>query len=386
MKIKNRTKLYLLGVFVGIVGFLASCIEPFEPTLNDAANKLVVDGLFTNLPGPYTVRLSFSTSPYILTNAPLGGAKVIISEENGPEEILVETEEGVYKTAEGGIQGIAGKNYKIIVQTPDDQQYESPFQELKKPHPIESITYAIENLYFDNAGKEIAGYQFYLNTPPSENEENYYLWLQEGAFRYTSTYPLTDIYDNGSLTRVVDPFAFSTCYDTHFIDEVRTYNTSSLVGNKVENLPLTFVRADTRFLSDRYSLLVKQLSLSKDAYNHWRDVERQIANLDNLYASQPFQIGSNLTNTKDEKEEVLGYFTVAGVSEKRVFVDAPFGKVVDIRCELDPSSFPRVRRDRTLWPANIYSSTEVGTFFFNNGCLDCRIGGGVIAVPDFWED
>lgn len=386
MKIRNRTKLYLLGGLLGIVGFLNSCIEPFEPTLNDEASKVVVDGMLTNLPGPYTVRLSLSANPYLPTATPIEGAKVIIAEENGPEEILVETEAGVYKSAEDGMRGMAGKSYKIIIETREDKRYESPFEELKNPHPISSIIPVVEEQYFENAGKEVAGYQFYLNAPPSENEENFYLWLQEGAFRYTTSYPLTDIYDNGDLMRVDDPFEFSTCYDEHAINEIYTYNTSSLVGNKIENLPLTFVRADTRFLVDRYSLLVKQLSLSEAAYNHWRDIEQQVANLGTLYASQPFQIGSNLTQIGDESEEILGYFTVAGVSEKRIFVDAPFGKVVDSRCALDPDSFRRVRRDRTLWPANIYSSVEAGTFFFNNGCLDCRTGGGVITAPDFWED
>ncbi|MFK7982342.1 MAG: DUF4249 family protein, partial [Saprospiraceae bacterium] len=117
MKIKNRTKLYLLGGLLGIVGFLASCIEPFEPTLNDAASKLVVDGMLTNLSGPYVVRLSFSGNPYLPNTAPIGGAKVIIAEQNGPEEILVETEEGVYKSAKDGIRGIAGKSYRIIIET-----------------------------------------------------------------------------------------------------------------------------------------------------------------------------------------------------------------------------------------------------------------------------
>lgn len=385
MIIKNRTTLGLFGGLLGLLFFWTSCIEPFEPTLNDETSKLVVDGMLTNLPGPYTVHLSTSSNPYLPNAVPIVGAKVIIAEENGPEEILVETANGVYESAKDGIRGEVGKNYKIIIQTQEDKRYESPFQELKKPHPIASIDHAIEYRYFENAGEEIGGYQFYLNAPPSENEENYYLWLQKGTFKYTTSYPLTDIY-NGSLERVEDPFEFSVCYDEHFINEIYTYNTSSLVGNKIENLPLTFVRADTRFLTDRYSLLVQQLSLSKAAYNHWRDIEQQITTLGNLYASQPFQIGSNLTNMEDENEEVLGYFTVAGVSEKRVFVDAPFGKVVDSRCELDPNSLRIARRDRTMWPVNVYTDIERGSFSFNNGCLDCRIRGGVIDVPDFWEE
>jgi len=382
---KHLLKTMIGGCFLIFLLGINSCIETFQPELNTAKQALVIDGQLTNLPGPYTVNLRLSSDPYTPTLNPLERAKVTIIEENGIEEILEETEPGIYKTSINGIQGIAGNRYKITIQTNDGKNYESPFEELKTPVAIEALSPVLETRFFEDAGSNVDGFQFYLNTGPSQNEEEYLLWFQRGTYKYQSVYPLAALYDGG-LFPVADPFEFKTCYATHFIKELKTYNTANLQGNSIQNFPLYFLRSDTRFLEDRYSLLVQQFTLTKEGYDFWKKLEEQIATLGSLYATQPFRVRGNLKNTADLDEETLGYFTVAGVSETRVFVDRPLGSLYQsLVCTLDNTSYLRAIRTPSLWPANIYQATGGGRFFFENGCIDCRNVGGSIEVPDFWE-
>lgn len=363
---------------------LQSCIEPFEPTLEGAEDTLVVDGMITDAPGPYTVKLSLSFDPYAPVTLPVTGAKVTIIEENGVEEILTEEVPGTYQTATNGIQGQVGKSYKVKIETTDGSVYESPFQTIQASVPIEKVEPALEYRFFETAGKDVPGYQFYLTSAPAADSESYFMWLQEGTFKYTARYPLTYIYNNGPID-VDDPFEFMVCYKDDLIQEVHTYSTLNVAGNKIENIPLTFVRADIRQLSNRYSLLVRQFALSKTAYDYWRNVEGQFANLGSLYTVQPFQIRGNIKNTADEEEVVLGYFTVAGESNLRIFVDPPPGNFYEMVCELDPETYFRMVRFPSSWPANVYVETGLGQFVFSNGCIDCRRVGGDIVKPDFWE-
>jgi len=303
--IKGPVRFCLLVLFAS----LFACIESYSPELEEE-NVLVVDGMINNLPGPYTIRLNFSSDPYRLTTSAVTGASISIIEEDGIEEELSEVAEGVYETSATGIQGVAGRKYKISIQTTAGKIYESPFQLLREAPPIGSVDAEVEVRFFESTEIETPGYQFYLNTSPPETEQDYFLWLQKGTYKYVSPYILAYIYD-GELTPVDDPFEFKTCYGTHVVNQVVTLSTKNLGNDLIRKIPLSFLRADTRFLSTRYSLLVEQHIVSKETYTYWNNIEKQVDALGSLYATQPFQIKGNITNIDDPDEEILGYFVVA---------------------------------------------------------------------------
>ena len=92
---------------------------------------------------------------------------------------------------------------------------------------------------------------------------------------------------------------------------------------KIDRYALHYINTQTRQLSVRYSLLVKQYTIGKEAYVFWNGLEEQNSDQESLYTSQPYQINGNVKNIDNNTEPVLGYFLVAGVSEKRIFVDRP---------------------------------------------------------------
>ncbi|MCB9036371.1 MAG: DUF4249 domain-containing protein [Lewinellaceae bacterium] len=371
-----------------ILFFLAlactSCIEEFQPALKNFDNLLVVDGHIANEPGPYTIKLSTSANLDIVKYNPLPGATVAIEEENGPVEILIETEPGVYQTSASGIQGEIGRKYQLRIATPDGRRYESGFEEIKQPTEIASVSAKYDTRYYDAEEGPIPGYQFYIGTGPSPYEKDYYLWLMEGTYKYKADLNITHVY-----TDRIRPFqngdSLKTCWLTYQVSKLTTASTANQAERQLAGVPLFFLRGDNKKLSIRYSLLTRQYSISHEAYLFWNGIERQSSQDGSLYTTQPYQIRGNIRNVQDPDEPVLGYFFAAGVSENRSFFNPPPELNVHLPvCGLDYDGI-QAAPPPEYWPVFVTTGDE-GLALSGRGCLDCRELGGSITPPEFWEE
>src|SRR5689334_5448876 len=108
----RRASIYIFFVLV-------ACVDRVDLKLDGQNNQLVVDGMITDQPGPYTVRLSrslkFDNSGVSTTYfVPEKGAEVSIARKAGGttfRTILSEAEPGVYKTDSASIRGVVGESY-----------------------------------------------------------------------------------------------------------------------------------------------------------------------------------------------------------------------------------------------------------------------------------
>jgi hypothetical protein len=375
-------KLYTMLLLVLAI---TSCVEEFRPELDEFENLLVVDGRITNEDGPYTISLSISSGLDIIKQEPVENAIVTIKEEVGGSEILTEIKPGIYETSFGGIKGMPGKSYKLIVST-NGQQYESDYELLKDPTPIASVEVEVEYKGFPDAPDIVPGYQFYINAAQSPYEQDYYLWTQEGTYKYKSDLIIVYIYEGG-FADFQNHDSLQTCYRTYRVDEVFTTSTTNLATPEVIAHPLHFLPATDKKLKIRYSMLTRQYSVSKKAYDFWHGIEIQSSNSGSLYTAQPYQIRGNLKNINNPEEAVLGYFLVAGVSENRLFVNRPSGIEIFIsQCVLDYEGISLIGfTSPDEWPFYITIGEE-GLALSGNGCMDCRQLGGVLEKPWFWID
>jgi hypothetical protein len=115
MKIFN---LYIILLAVISAITFSACEEVINIDLNTASPHLTVTAIVTDQAGPYYVTLS-KTESYFSSNDsfPLvRNAFVIISDNAGNSDTLVESEPGTYKTS--SLQGISGRTYhlKIIAE------------------------------------------------------------------------------------------------------------------------------------------------------------------------------------------------------------------------------------------------------------------------------
>ena len=385
-----NTVLILSGILL-----LNSCVEKYWPDLGDKYEKLlVVDGIITNQPGPYTIRLSYSSELRLIKQNAVQGCAVIISDNNGYSEILNELEPGKYVTTNPAFQGVVGRQYKLTIHTPSEQTYESDFQELKNTVGIDSVYAKLEYKPNPDDDHELAGYQFYVSSEASTQDTNYYFWRMEQTYEFNPNYRIRYIFD-GQYHAIPHPAPYYTCWKTEPVNKIITYNTLQLNEPVIRDLPLHFVTTETKELSVKYTVLVSQLTLTREAYSYWSSLQDQDAGQGTLYDKQPYQIRGNISNVSDPNEPVLGYFFAAGSDEKRIFVDrpedAPF--YYSTNCGMVTEDLWRmlysIRHEWPVFLTIIYDGEGGGgtTALPNDqACVDCRESGGDTEKPDFWED
>jgi len=384
----NKLINILLAVSMVVLG---ACREEFWPDLTKYENLLVVDGLITNDSGPYEVKLSFSTAVQNPDFNPFSGAQVVIMDNEGTSETLTETSPGIYTTAANGIQGVIGQQYKLIVTTPGENHYESDFQTLMDPVGISEVHAEVETIQTENDYYPLYGYQFYIDTELAKSDTNFLMWRMYGDYKYTSDFLIKYIYDKRKLKVFPKPDSLYTCFAKDKITNLITMSTEELTVPKIDRLPLNFVNTETQKLSIRYSLLVKQLTMTKDAFTFYSVLSDLNSQEGALYTQQPYQVNGNIYNVNDAGDALLGYFLVAGVSEKRIFVDRPtgvdfhYGICVLTRRDFEAYGYIRFN-DPASWPLYVTTDPDGARALPHQDCVDCRRKGGSINKPDFWED
>lgn len=383
-------KLSVSGFILLCFVCINSCIEEYLPRIDQYDNILVIDGKITDKPGPYTVRISRSTEVNNPDFKPVSDCEVVIYDNDGNTELMGLADEGIYQSAAEGIQGRIGKKYRIEVKLPNGNIYKSDFEELKNPIELDTVYAQIE--YRDNIDfyHQLAGYQFYLNTKLAPSDSTYFLWDLEATYHYQSDYTIRWIYE-GTLEWSYAPDTLFNCWSTYKVNEIFAMSTNGLNPTVITAFPLYYVNTQTRRLSVRYSLLIKQYTISQDAfvfYNGLKDNNGE----GSLYDQQPVQIRGNVYNIYDPEEPVLGYFLVAGEDEKRIFVDRPKSPVPFYYpvCTLSEADFEAYGQ---LWwmPESDYPIFAIETpggrrAVPHKDCVDCRQHGGTIFKPLFWID
>lgn len=369
-----------------------SCKESYWPDLEGRyQNLLVVDGMISNEPGPYIIKLSQSSPVGDPGYIPVGGYTIIIRDDQGNEEELFETEGGTYSTLADGIQGVIGRHYKLEITAPSGKIFGSDYELLREPTGIESVYPVIEYHESNELNHDIAGYQFYINTTLAEQANNYYLWNLTSTYEYKADLKIRYIYD-GTFRPFMAWDSLRTCWKTDNIMEIFTYSTTSLNEPVLRNYPLNYVNTETRELSIRYSLLVKQLTISENAYKFWTLAKEQNSEIGGLHPQQPFQIRGNIKSLDNSDDFILGYFMVAGVAEKRIFVDRPPYQVkmyypICVVGDGDVENFGSIfYTTESSWPVYATTDNKGRLAYPNQECLNCELSGGVINRPEFWID
>ncbi|CAD5250896.1 MULTISPECIES: DUF4249 domain-containing protein [unclassified Imperialibacter] len=322
----KSTRVLALCLFV-----LTTCITPFDPELTDETPKLTVEGLITDQPGPYRVKLSYSTT-YTSGNAKsdftIYDAKVYIKDDLGSEEQLSYTKGGTYETKADGIRGEVGRSYSVRIELSDGKVYESVPELLPAVPPIDTI-YAE---YRDISGEFLQGeFDVFVETKDPKDEENYYLWRWNNYERldfcriYTVGKP-----DAGYIT--YGTYCCQKCFDIHNCPGRINIRSDKLFdGNTIARVPLLTFPYDNRL---PYFVEAEQYSLSKAAHEYWQKVKQLTTNSGGVFDKPPITIRGNLHNVSDPDERVLGFFGASGLKTKSAYFsrsgisDHPYRKLV----------------------------------------------------------
>lgn len=370
-----------------ILLLIHSCQLPYVAEVEDRIGLLSVEGSIVKGDSLQRIKLSRSTSISSPRYNAVGGCVVYVEDELGNVYNFKEKTEGLYTCLIPDEDLVYGRSYKIYIETPVGEQYESEYETLNRGAPVDLVYYEIDSVYDPDFDVNTLGAQFYLDLVGRESDSRYYRWNLTETWEYHSASGINAIQnqEDGEELEIENPYQYYFCWKTRGIPGLYSSSTVNLTSNQKKKIPLHFVSSQTDRLRIRYSLLIKQYSLNEGAFTYWNRTQIETAQLGGLHTQQPGQIRSNLANINDESEQVLGYFWVASKSEKRVFFNRPSGLNVHKRnCEwqlLEDILYKRY----PLYIIYQFGAQDTTKYTSEPECLDCRLHGGSIVEPDFWE-
>ncbi len=369
--------------YILVILVMVSCIEPYTPPeIENNPNILVVDGFLDGTKRECLVSLT-RTQSLGSTEAPNVeiGATVSLQEKDGNTFVLIDQLNGKYSITNlpVGVQ----KEYKINVKTKDGKEYTSDYVVLKSSPPIDSVTWEATD----------QGVQIHTTTHDPSNNARYYQWKFIETWQYTAAYYSNLIFQNGDVLQRDDDIY--NCWQQESSTNILIGSTDKFTEDVIYKFPITLLPKETEKYQIRYSILVQQRVLSKEAYNYWSELQKNTENLGTLFDPQPSQILGNIYDVQNSSNPVLGYFTASYTSEKRIFLtyaELPKGYPFNREfpgCKLDTvllADVPNFGRTGNLLTTTITIGGIIVIGYGNStvDCVDCRSKGGTNVPPDFW--
>lgn len=403
LKISPKSLIILTAVFT-----LSTCIDPYSPKLKGYDSILVVDGLITDENSACTIKLSKTLQDQNTVPVVVSDATINITDDEGNSSQLNSMGGGIYKTDSTAFKGIIGRSYTLHITTHDGNEYES-VPCLMQPVPdIDSVYFEKDVEIVNNGTESQEGIRIYLDSKPGDNNE-YYRWSFDETWKFKVPFPKKYNYIDTITIIAVDKIN-EYCWKNRKSSEILIRSIYSGQNPQIEKEPIFFIATDQ---SDRlmieYSILVKQYSISKNEYDFWDNLKLVNESGGDIFASQPFEVISNIQNINNPNERVLGYFQVSAVKQKRKYIlfadmaslQLPFFHPDCVRIARGPQDYPRgsftfddIYRGFPATAGYVFVEPIYkagGTqhlerlVFTKFECADCELTGTSVR-PDFWID
>lgn len=397
----------IICIFLFLIG-LSSCLEPYEVNIKDYKDLLVVDALITDEVKNHRVHLSRSVPNLDETPQVEAGALVIIKDENHNEEVLTEVAPGVYETDQKQFIAKVGGTYTLSIRTANGQEYQSSPCNILPKSTLNKVYVKTSKKW--NEDRTIENYGLTILVDGNSYENGYMRWEYEEDWKFKVPYaPIIRYdYDAQSWVRIIKP-ENEICWKSSISNEVIIHSLANQGNFEVKAKEICFIPSGlTDKLSVRYSILIKQMSISKGEYEFWNKLKISLEDTDNIAGNQPFSIKGNIKNINDSKEPVLGYFQTGSVSFQRLYIDR--NEVVSLGLPMTPSNYGCLLNTFIAdgkdydTPLEIYEDLVVsgklhlhdvvndesgmrviGLMLTSATCSDCTYS-GTLRKPDFWED
>ncbi|WP_162428842.1 DUF4249 domain-containing protein [Pontibacter pudoricolor] len=378
----NKTIGWLMMLLV------SSCVEPYSPEVLEGPNSYLVVNGFINTNGPTTVQLlrtqnlQEETIPPAETNA-----IVQIESEDGEHYRLYEAGNGNYTIDNLNIN--PASKYRLFIRTANGKEYTSEYVEVKH-------TPAIDDVSWEPVDNEV---QLYVSTHDPNNKTRYYRWEFEHTWHYRAAWSTSLKYVNGRIEQRDrnDPDIYN-CWTSDKSTTIELGTSIRLSQDVISKYKLLAIPYNSEKIGVKYSILVKQYALTREAYAYWETLKKNTENIGTLFDPLPSQLTGNIKSLTDPNEPVIGYVTASTMQEKRIFIDVNElpreWRTFTPRCTIDTmwlaNSTPRdyfeggyVMPVYEVYPPN-GAMSPIGYSYATAGCVDCRTRGTNVK-PAFWE-
>jgi hypothetical protein len=374
--IKRHNLFILLPAFI-----FFGCLDPYSPpkTKTDV-DILVVDGFLSATSSSIAVRLSHAIAlDSAGTPPPELNATVSLEEQDGLSLPLNGMEDGNYTAT--GLNVDLDKQYRLHIKTAGGAEYFSDYVDVLRTPAIDSVAWRAVN----------QDLTIYVNAHDASGKIKYYYWDYIETYEHHAPFPAGYIMQNHEPRPLLPSELVDQCWTTQPSTNIFVASSDNLSVDAVRNFPLITIPAGSIELSVRYSVLIRQRAISKEAYTFWTQLQKTTESLGGLFDPMPSQVVGNVHSAGNSQEPVLGFFSAGEERQERIFIrhaDLPD----DIRiyphyfCPPDSIRISIVKTlpDKTLlvypygfaFPEGYVSTTSI--------CMDCRELGGDTKKPDFW--
>jgi hypothetical protein len=370
-----------------LIMLICGCQDKYMPAVNvPASGFLVVEGFINAGSGPTSITLTRASSldsPAIIKET---GAAIEVQSQSGASYPLSEDSSGSYSTNQIPVDNT--QQYRLHIKTSNGKEYLSAYAPVNIAPPIDSVSWI----------GAPDGVTISVTTHDPQNKVQYYSWQYEETWQYNSAYESSIKYVHDSIQlRQPDEYIY-TCWRSDLSTNISIASSATLSSAIIYEFPLTQIPfASSDKLVIKYSILVKQYALTKDWYEWQLKIRRNTEQVGSIFDAQPSETGGNIVCTTNPDEMVIGFIGCTSETDKRIFID---------RAELPPAiiytgnetcGVDTVGVDPIALESKFANDFEIPIdAVFANGqligysgsdadCVDCRLRGGTLTKPSFWQ-
>lgn len=382
-------------VWAVLILLIASCREKYDaPVAATVTGYLVVEGFINYGSNPTVIRLSRTNRLTDTANIVYERSAVVsIEGETNGTYALAETNKGVYTSASIALN--SGQRYRLHIKTSTGKEYFSDYSSVRSTPVVDSVSWKREN----------NGIQFYVNTHDASNTTRYYQWSYDETWEIHSRYPSslkfflntstnkTDIAYRDPATKAAD-LSIYRCWQSQSSTNILIGSSEKLSTDAI-NFPFLSLAKSTEKTSVLYSVNLKQVAVSHEAYLFLEAMKKNTEQLGSIFDAQPTSLQGNIHCVSDPAEIVIGFVEVSQQQEKRIFISPTqvpdWLFISDCGAEAEVTNTSSNIAQLLLGPAVIptqpgvlTSSGGIASFFVASPvCVDCTLRGSNIK-PSFW--
>lgn len=381
--------LYVLALQLLPFIVLLGCRDPFEPDVTTQdLNYLVVEGYIETDDQESILKLS-RTNP-IRGESMFrmeSGAQISLVSENGETWSFVEKEPGIY--------GLTGNfdptlSYKVNILLRNSEEYESDLLVPKISPPIQSIGFT----------RNEDGVNIHVSTQ-GNSDAVYFLWDYEETWLFRPPFPTPYIFN--SVTGGIDLREPSQqgglCWLDNKINRIVLDNASRFANNRIDQKEIVFIPNLSEKLMTRYSILVRQRAVDKDAFGFWEIMRKNTEDIGGIFSPMPSLIGGNINPVNSSATAAIGFLSMGKSSFERFYINVQDVRPWDVfipdylGCRVEPDTIRppsyALEFSGPNFSPTVQVVNEMGGIIGYRGaqtrCVDCTLRGSNVR-PEFWED
>ena len=344
-KIFSRSCLALL--------FLFSCVDRVDFDVKiDKQFPLAIDGMITNEPGPYVVKVStaFDIASGVSPRTDGVVQDMVIIDDLGNHEPLVLVRPGEYRTVTEGFQGVIGRAYKLRVTQLDGSVFESDFDRLPENGQLDSLYYRFEEKVDPLTFQSRYAFDFYFNASRGETNHQYYVWQFNGTYK-VDTRPEMDVRE-GQTCEPADCVGCSICNIVWKCTGLRNYGTPKdpifrRIGpctccecwysiynqapvisdatfstfRQIKDVFIASVPVDEYIFRHKVHTQVRQMGVSETGWRYYKSIKDQKEGVDNLFQPVSGRITGNFKRVSGAGNVPVGLFMAASVQTRTIILN-----------------------------------------------------------------